>query len=148
MALSLALPQSLNPPVRLITAPRLMVVTRRLCTANHPLGTQTHVIVPRLRRNIHLQTQERCFFLRRTYAGWRFSLPAAALVDEAEPLGATFQPVPLDAGVRHSGGVGARHEARHGLLGVAARRRIWKERKRGKDNLRGMRNEGSRNASA
>ena len=85
-------------------------------------------------------------FSIRTYAGWRFSLPAAALVDEAESLGGALQPVPLDAGVRHPGGVGARHEARHGLLGVAARRRIWKER--GKDQVRGMRSEGSRNASA
>ena len=144
MALSLALPQSLYPPVRLITAPRLMVVTRRLCTATNPMGTQTHV--QRLRRRVHLQIQERCFFLRRTYAGWWLSLPPAALVDEAEPLGGALQPVPLDAGVRHPGGVGARHEARHGLLGVAARRRIWNER--GKDQVRGMRSEESRNASA
>ena len=64
----------------------------------------------------------------RTYASGRLSLPTPALVGEAAPLGAALQPVPLDAGIRHPDGLGARHKTRHGLLGVAAHGRIWNKR--------------------
>ena len=90
---------------------------------------QAHVV------NVVIHTCEHvtCIFKgdeRRTCACGRLSLPAPALVGEADPLGAALQPVSLDARVRHTGGFGARHETRHGLLGVAARGRIWNKRKK------------------